>query len=136
MGWTAIAGSLAPPAVALFAILFIWQIPHFLAIAVLYREDYRKGGFRMLPVVDSTGRMTGRQILFYAAALIPVSLAPAILRIAGPIYLASALLLGMGLMYFAAYAAIRRTRLDARRLFLASIIYLPILLTMLMLDRT
>jgi protoheme IX farnesyltransferase len=136
MGWTAITGSVAPPALALFAILFIWQIPHFLAIAVLYREDYRKGGFRMLPVVDATGRMTGRQILFYAAALIPATLAPVILHIAGPIYLASALLLGLGLMYFAAKAALGRTRLDARRLFLASIIYLPILLTMLMLDRT
>jgi protoheme IX farnesyltransferase len=135
MGWTAITGTLAPPAVALFAILFIWQIPHFLAIAVLYREDYRKGGFQMLPVVDASGRMTGRQILFYAAALIPVSLAPVLLGIAGRLYLGSALLLGVGLMYFAARAALRRARVDARRLFLASIIYLPILLTMLMLDR-
>lgn len=136
MGWTAITGSLAPAAVALFAILFIWQIPHFLAIAVLYREDYRKGGFQMLPVVDSSGRMTGRQILFYAAALIPVSLSPAILGIAGPLYMASAMILGLALMYYAALAATRRTRVDARRLFLASIIYLPVLLTMLMLDRT
>ncbi len=136
MGWTAITGSLAPAAVAMFAILFIWQIPHFLAIAVLYREDYRKGGFQMLPVIDSSGRMTGRQILFYAAALIPITLVPAMLGISGRLYFVSAMILGLALMYFAAGAAIRRTRLDARRLFLASIIYLPILLTMLMLDRT
>jgi protoheme IX farnesyltransferase len=136
MGWTAITGSLSPAAVSLFAILFIWQIPHFLAIAVLYREDYRKGGFQMLPVVDTSGRMTGRQILFYAAALIPVTLWPVLIGIAGPLYFVSAIVLGLALFYFAILAAARRARIDARRLFLASIIYLPILLTMLMLDRT
>jgi protoheme IX farnesyltransferase len=136
MGWTAITGSLSPAAAALFAILFIWQIPHFLAIASIYREDYRKGGFRMLPVIDASGRMTGRQILLYSAALIPVTLAPAMLGISGRLYFVSALVLGLALFYFSYLAATRRGRIDARRLFLASIIYLPILLTMLMLDRT
>jgi protoheme IX farnesyltransferase len=136
MGWTAITGSLSPAAASLFAILFVWQIPHFLAIASLYREDYRKGGFRMLPVIDSSGRMTGRQIMLYSAALIPITLSPSMLGIAGRLYLVSALILGLSLMYFSYLAATRRGRIDARRLFVASIIYLPILLTMLMLDRT
>jgi heme o synthase len=136
MGWTAIAGSISLPAVALFAILFVWQIPHFLAIAILYREDYRKGGFKMLPVSDTYLMMTGRQIILNTAALIPVTLMPAILHIAGAVYFISALLLGIAFLGFAVHCATARTRISARKLFFASIIYLPVLLTMLMLDRT
>jgi heme o synthase len=136
MGWTAIAGSISVPAVALFAILFVWQIPHFLAIATLYREDYRKGGFKMLPAVEDSLAMTSRQILLYTAALVPVSLVPFLLKIAGPVYFTSALLLGLAFAAFAIQCAKLQTRLAAKKLFFASIIYLPVLLTILMLDRT
>jgi protoheme IX farnesyltransferase len=136
MGWTAIAGSISLPALALFAILFVWQIPHFLAIAILYREDYRKGGFKMLPVSDTYLMMTGRQIILNTAALIPITLVPTIIHLAGTIYFTSAFLLGVAFLAFAIHCATARTRLSARKLFFASIIYLPVLLTMLMLDRT
>jgi len=135
MGWTAVTGSLSEPALTLFAILFIWQIPHFLAIAILYREDYRLGGFKMLPVSDPQLSATSRQILLYTAALLPASLTPALTGIAGAAYAIAATVLGLGFFAFAAAAASRRTRTDARRLFFASIIYLPALLTALMLDR-
>jgi protoheme IX farnesyltransferase len=136
MGWTAITGSISIPAVSLFAILFVWQIPHFLAIATLYREDYRKGGFKMLPAVEDSLAMTSRQILLYSAALVPVSLVPFLLKIAGPFYFASALLLSLTFAAFAVQSAKLQTRLAAKKLFFASIIYLPLLLTILMLDRT
>jgi protoheme IX farnesyltransferase len=135
MGWTAVTGSLSEPALTLFAILFIWQIPHFLAIAILYRDDYRLGGFKMLPVSDPQLSATSRQILLYTAALLPASLTPALTGIAGAAYAIAATVLGLGFFAFAAAAASRRTRTDARRLFFASIIYLPALLTALMLDR-
>ncbi len=135
MGWTAVTGSLAPPAWALFGILFVWQIPHFLAIATLYREDYRLGGFKMLPVNDPTLRATGKQMLLYSAALFPVSLLPAMVGVGGEIYTVSAVLLGVGFFAFAMSCATRRTRGEARKLFFASIIYLPVLLGVLMLDR-
>jgi protoheme IX farnesyltransferase len=135
MGWTAVTGSLSEQALTLFAILFIWQIPHFLAIAVLYREDYRLGGFKMLPVSDPQLSATSRQILLYTAALLPASLTPALAGIAGAPYVIAATLLGLGFFAFAVSAASRRTRTEARRLFFASIIYLPVLLTALMLDR-
>ena len=134
MGWTAVTGSLAAPAWALFGILFVWQIPHFLAIATLYREDYRLGGFKMLPVNDPTLRATGRQILLYSAAL-PVSLLPAMVGVCVEVYTVSAVLLGVGFFAFCVSCATRRTRAEARKLFFASIIYLPLLLAVLMLDR-
>jgi heme o synthase len=136
MGWTAIAGSISLPAATLFAILFVWQIPHFLAIAILYKEDYRKGGFKMLPVSDTYLRMTGWQIILNTAALLPVSLMPAIVHLAGEFYFVSALVFGLIFLGYAIHCARARTRLSARKLFFASIIYLPLLLTMLMLDRT
>ncbi|HEY1923383.1 MAG TPA: heme o synthase [Tepidisphaeraceae bacterium] len=135
MGWTAVTGSLAAPAWALFGILFVWQIPHFLAIATLYREDYRLGGFKMLPVNDPTLRATGRQILLYSAALLPVSLLPVMFGVTGEIYTISAVLLGVGFFAACMSCATRRTRAEARKLFFASIIYLPVLLAVLMLDR-
>jgi heme o synthase len=135
MGWTAVTGSLATPAFALFGILFVWQIPHFLAIATLYREDYRRGGFRMLPVDDPDLRRTARQILLYSATLFPVSLFPVMAGVAGRIYTVSAVVLGVIFFAFAFSCANRRTRAEARRLFFASIIYLPVLLAILMMDQ-
>jgi heme o synthase len=135
MGWTAVTGSIASPALALFAILFVWQVPHFLAIAILYRDDYKAGGFKMLPVADGELKTTGRQIVLYAAALLPVSLTPALVHAAGGAYVTAAILFGVAFLAYAAACAARRTRADARKLFFASIIYLPALLTVMMLDR-
>jgi protoheme IX farnesyltransferase len=135
MGWTAVTGVISPPALALFAILFLWQIPHFLAIAILYREDYRKGGFKMLPVEDRHLPATGRQILLYTVALLPASLLPAMTGAAGQPYLISAVILWLAFFIYAAKCAATRSRPDARKLFFASIIYLPVLLTMMMLNR-
>ncbi len=84
MGWTAVHNALSPQALALFGILFFWQMPHFLAIAILYRRDYAAGGFKMLPVVDEDLTITGRQILLYTLALIPVTLLPALIGMAAP----------------------------------------------------
>lgn len=136
MGWTAATDTLSPEAWALFAILFFWQMPHFLAIAVLYRDDYARGGFKMLPVVDDDLVMTGRQTVLYGAALIPVSLAPVVLRMAGPGYSLAAFVLGMTFLGFGINCAIRKRRVDARWLFLVSIMYLPLLLGVLMFDKT
>jgi protoheme IX farnesyltransferase len=135
MGWTAVTGSLAIPALALFAILFVWQVPHFLAIATLYRDDYRRGGFKMLPVNDPELRRTGRQILLYSAAMFPVSLLPVMAGVAGRVYTVSAVVLGVMFFAFALSCASRRSRAEARKLFFASIIYLPVLLAILMLDQ-
>jgi protoheme IX farnesyltransferase len=135
-GWAAATGELAAPAFILFAIVFLWQMPHFLAIACLYREDYRRGGMLMLPVVDEGGRFTALQALVYSAALLPVSLLPATLGMAGPIYLFGAFLLGLGMNAASLRFARCRTQTTARGLLLASVIYLPLLCGLLFLDRT
>lgn len=135
MGWSAVSNSLPAEAWALFGILFFWQMPHFLAIAILYRDDYAAGGFKMLPVVDEGLVATGRQMLLYGLALIPVTLMPVGLRMAGPVYLVAAVVLGLVFLGFGAACAWRKTRVDARRMFLASIVYLPLLLAALMLDK-
>ena len=135
MGWTAVTGTLAPPALALFGILFLWQIPHFLAIATLHREDYWLGGFKMLPVGDPDLRRTGRQMVLYSAALLPVSLMPAMMRVVGHAYTVSAVVLGVTFFAFALSCATRRSRQEARKLFLASIVYLPVLLAVMMMDQ-
>ena len=119
----------------LFGILFVWQMPHFLAIAILYREDYRKGGFKMLPVVDEDLCATGRQIVLYSVALIPVSFLPVQAGLAGQVYFAAALMLGLAFLSFGVSCATTKARVDARKLFFASIIYLPALLGVMMLDR-
>src|SRR5262249_54078644 len=95
MGWTAARGEIDMPALVLFAILFLWQFPHFLAIAWMYREDYARAGIRMLPVVEPEGRVTGQQIVTYSLMLIPVSLLPTVLGVSGKFYFAAALLLGL-----------------------------------------
>jgi protoheme IX farnesyltransferase len=135
MGWAAVTDSLSPEAWALFGILFFWQMPHFLAIAVLYRDDYSRGGFKMLPVVDEHLVMTGRQTVLYGMALVPVSLLPVAVRMAGAGYLLAAVVMGLAFLGFGINCAVRKRRVDARSLFLASIVYLPALLAVMMLDK-
>jgi protoheme IX farnesyltransferase len=145
MGVTAAAGSAAAygatflgvPAIgwALFGILFFWQMPHFLAIAILYREDYARGGFKMLPVVDEDLVATSRQMLFYALALIPVTLVPTLLGAAGPIYFLAAMAMGLAFLGFTTVCVMTRRRGDARQVFLASILYLPCLLIAMLVDK-
>ncbi|MDB5296548.1 MAG: protoheme farnesyltransferase [Phycisphaerales bacterium] len=120
---------------ALFGILFFWQMPHFLAIAILYREDYARGGFVMLPVVDEDLVATSRQMLFYALALIPVTLVPTLLGATGLLYFLAALAMGLAFLGFAVVCVMTRRRGDARQVFLASILYLPCLLAAMMMDR-
>ena len=135
IGWAAARGTLEGGAWILGAILFLWQQPHFLAIAWLYREDYAAAGLPMLPVVDDGGRSTGRQAMLYALALVPVSLLPVMHGYAGSSYFAGALLLGC--LFFACGAALAaaRSHAAARRLFLASLAYLPALLLCLALNK-
>jgi protoheme IX farnesyltransferase len=135
MGFTALDGALSGGAVALFAILFLWQMPHFLAIAVLYRDDYAAGGFKMLPNVDPDLSMTRRQVIVYSLALIPATLLPVGLGIAGQAYFTAATLLGLAFLSFGISLASTSSRPDARKLFLASIVYLPVLLGFMMGDK-
>jgi protoheme IX farnesyltransferase len=135
IGWAAARGQLEPGAFVLFAIVFLWQIPHFLAIAWIYREDYARGGLPMLPVLDPDGRLTGRQAVANTLALLLVSLVPTAAGIAGRAYLAGAVLLGLGFTAVAVRAAVLRTPRAARWLFVASILYLIALCALLLADR-
>jgi protoheme IX farnesyltransferase len=131
MGWTAARDALAPEATMLFAILFLWQIPHFLAIAWMYREDYARGGFPMLSVVDPGGASTARQTVLGVLALIVVSLVPTLAGMTDAFYFFSALAIGLAFLAAAVRFAARLGDRDARVVFVASIVYLPILLTLL-----
>lgn len=136
MGATAaVGGELQPIAWALFGILFLWQMPHFLAIAWLYREDYARGGFPMLPVGELRDGITARQAILWAAALIPVSLLPTLLGHSGPIYLIGALILGLLYLGYTARFGIRSTPRTARSLVLMSVFYLPLSLVLMLVDR-
>ncbi|MBI2931721.1 MAG: protoheme IX farnesyltransferase [Planctomycetes bacterium] len=135
IGWTAATGSAGAGAVALFAILFIWQLPHFLAIGWMYREDYARAGCPMLPVQDPDGAVTGRQVVLQSLALISVSLLPVVVGLADATYMAGALALGGGFAALSGHFALARTDARARRLFVGSIVYLPILLTLLAVSR-
>ncbi len=135
MGYAAAHGSLTPEAWTLFAILFIWQFPHFLAIAWMYREDYARAGIRMLPVVEPDGMSTGRQIILYASTLIPVSLFPVLLGMSGKIYLVGALILGGWFLYTGVRVAFDLTNVRARRVLLASVIYLPVIYGLMIFDK-
>ena len=135
IGWAAARQALEPGAFVLFAILFLWQVPHFLAIAWIYRDDYALGGLPMLPVLDRDGRMTSRQAVAHSLALLLVSLAPTTAGMAGAAYLAGAALLGTALLAFALRLGLERTATAARALFLASVVYLPALSLLLMADR-
>jgi protoheme IX farnesyltransferase len=135
IGWAAARNSLEPGAFVLFAILFLWQVPHFLAIAWIYREDYERGGLPMLPVLDPEGRLTGRQAVAHSLALLLVSLGPTAGGMAGQTYMVGALVLGLALTAVALRAAVLRTVPAARGLFLASVVYLTALCTLLLVDR-
>jgi protoheme IX farnesyltransferase len=135
IGWASARGEIGLEAWVLFAILFLWQFPHFLAIAWMYREDYGRAGILMLPVVEPNGRVTAQQIVVYTLLLLPVSLLPAVLGIAGRVYLYGAIILGLLFLYSSVRAAFSKSRQEARRLLLASVIYLPLLFILMVLNR-
>ncbi|MGA9995694.1 MAG: heme o synthase [Pyrinomonadaceae bacterium] len=134
MGWTAARGELGTGAWVLFAILFLWQFPHFLAIAWMYREDYKRAGILMLPVVEPDGRLTAQQIVVFTLMLLPVSLLPTAIGISGSIYFVGALLLGLAFLYSSISAAFSKSTQQARRLLLASVIYLPLLFALMVIN--
>lgn len=134
MGWTAAANEITLPAWALFTMLFLWQFPHFFAIAWLYREEYKKAGILMLPVVEKDGRITARQIVMFALMLFPVALAPFFFGIAGVIYLAGASILGAWFLFESIRTARAKTPESSRRLLMVSVIYLPLVFALLVLD--
>ncbi|HLG99787.1 MAG TPA: heme o synthase [Bryobacteraceae bacterium] len=134
IGYAAASGTLTWQAWILFAILFLWQFPHFYAIAWMYREDYERAGIRMLPVVEPNGQSTARRILLFSLALIPISLLPKYLLMAGNIYLFGALALGLLFLYAGVRVSFDRTRQRARRVLLASVVYLPVLYGLLLFD--
>ncbi len=135
IGYAAARGAITPEAWILFLILFLWQFPHFYAIAWMYREDYQRAGIRMLPVIDGDGEATAWHILLFAGVLIPVSLLPKFWMMTGNLYLLGALVFGSLFFYSSVRAALSRTRQSARQVLLASVIYLPALLGLMMLDR-
>ncbi len=135
IGWTAASGHIRTGAWVLFAILFLWQFPHFLAIAWMYREDYGRAGIRMLPVVEPEGRVTGQQIVAYTLMLLPVSLLPTLVGISGRIYFYGALVLGLLFLYSSLRAALSKSRQQARQLLLASVLYLPLLFALMVLNQ-
>ena len=142
LGWTAARGRLEWETLVLFAIVFFWQFPHFFSIAWLYRDDYASGQIRMLPVVEPDGKSTSVRIILYSLLLIPVSLAPSFLGMAGRIYLVGALLLGVTLLYVGSRLTLLRAPLSAprskqraRQLLQATVLYLPLLFVLMMLNR-
>ena len=135
MGWTAARNELGGQGWALFAILAFWQMPHFFAIAWLYRDEYAKAGFVMLPNVDSEGRRTGQQTVSHTFALLIASLCPFVFKMAGSVYLFGAIILGAGFLFCAFQFSRHLTLARARQLFLASIIYLPLLLALMVWDK-
>ncbi len=139
LGWTAVRGQLEWGTLVLFAILFVWQFPHFFSIAWLYREDYAKGGIRMLPVVEEDGRSTAHRIIGYSLALIPISILPSLMGMAGRIYLVGAVILGLALLYFGVRLAFLNlplasapSKMRARHVLQATVIYLPLLFALMM----
>lgn len=135
IGWAAAEGRISTGAWALFALQFFWQMPHFLAIAWLYREDYARGGFKMLPIIDPTGRRTGSQVVFYTVGLLGVSLALFTLGLAGAAYAVGAILLGAGFLILGVRFAGTVDQRSARWLFLGSVLYLPLLLGLMVWDK-
>src|SRR6476469_880173 len=134
IGWTAATGTLSVEAWVLFAILFLWQFPHFLAIAWMYREDYGRAGILMLPVVEPDGRVTAQQIVVYTVMLLPVSLLPTVMGMSGRVYFVGAIVLGLLFLYSSLRAAFSMSRQQARRLLLASVLYLPLLFGLMVLN--
>jgi heme o synthase len=135
IGWTAVRGSIDLSGWVLFIILFFWQIPHFLAIAWMYRKDYARAGFPMLSVLDEDGFSVASQAVYYVVSLVPVSLMLTILGVTGWLYFWGALLLGIGFIASGIHCAIKRTNTAAKQLLFASIIYLPLILALMVLDK-
>lgn len=135
MGWAAATGDVGPGAWVLFGILFLWQLPHTLAIGMLYREDFARAGIRILPVIDQDGKVTGRQIICDCLGLLAVGLLPTLTGLAGSIYFLGAFALGVGLLACGCALAISRSIADARRLLIASLLYLPALFGLMALDK-
>ncbi|MFN0087572.1 MAG: heme o synthase [Blastocatellia bacterium] len=135
LGWTAARNEMGIEAFVLFGILFLWQFPHFHAISTMYREDYRRAGIRMLPVVEPDGRSTGRQIIGYTAVLLPVSLLPTLLHFSGWIYFGGAAMLGAWFLYAGIVTARQLSHQQAKRLLRASVMYLPLLFLLMVLNR-
>lgn len=135
IGWVAVTGSIDLRGWSLFAILFLWQIPHFLAIAWMYRKDYARAGFPMLTVVEPEGISAAHQSLIYLVALLPVSILPTRLGMTGMIYTYGALLLGLGFLASGVMLAVKRSNSSAKQLLFASIIYLPVLLILMVVDK-
>lgn len=141
LGWTAVRGQLEWGTLVLFAILFVWQFPHFFSIAWLYREDYAKGGIKMLPVVEEDGRSTAHRILAYSVMLIPISVLPSFMGMAGTIYLVGAVILGLALLYVGMRLAVlnlpvasAQSKKRARQVLQATVIYLPVLFALMMMN--
>ena len=134
-GWAAAAGTVGIEAWVLFAILFFWQLPHFLAIALIYRDDYARGGFSVLPVEDQSGTCTGLQIILNCLALLSVSLLPTLLGLTGLVYFLGALILGMAFLASGIRVAVQKSNRYAKQLLHASIIYLPLLMTLMLIDK-
>ena len=134
IGWAAATNTLSIEGWVLFGIVFMWQMPHFLAIAWLYRDDYARAGMPLLPVIEPDGRSTGRQAVLYTAALIPLSLMPTVVGLATAWYLVGAIALGAILMLMSLEFSVKRNVATARRLFFSSILYLPILWALLVFD--
>ncbi len=135
IGYAAAAGSIDRESLVLGAILFLWQFPHFYSIAWMYKEDYAKAGIRMLPVVEPDGRSTARQIVLYGIALIPVSLFPGILGMTGRVYLIGASILGLWFLYSGVRVALERSTARARTVLLTSVLYLPLIYGLMLIDR-
>ncbi len=134
-GWVAARGEFGAGAWILFGILFMWQLPHTLAIASVYRSDYACAGLRFTPILDPDGRSTRRQVVGACVALLVMGLLPSAVGMAGPLYLAGAILLGVGLLAWGLALAVSRSARDARRLAFASLVYLPVLLFLMAIDR-
>jgi protoheme IX farnesyltransferase len=135
IGYAAASGTLTWEAWALFAILFIWQFPHFYAIAWMYREDYARAGIRMLPVVEADGESTARRIVLYSLVLLPISLLPKFIGMTGNVYLIGAALMGMAFLYTGFRILNDRSRQCARNVLLGSVVYLPALYALMLFDR-
>ena len=135
MGWTAASNKITVVAWALFATQFLWQFPHFLSIAWLYRKQYAQAGIKMLPVVEPSGRLTGRQIVLFSIMLLPVSVAPYFFQISGLVFLVGALLLGVWFIWASIQAARTKSDESARKLLLVSVIYLPLFFLLMVINR-
>jgi protoheme IX farnesyltransferase len=136
IGWSAARGEIGAEGLALFAIQAFWQIPHFMAIAWMYRDEYAKAGFKLLPVLEPDGRRTARQALVFALGLLPLSVCPFLFRSAGLFYLSTAVVLGLAFAWCALQFSRQLTLPRARQLFYCSLLYLPLLLTVMALDKT